>query len=84
MKHERGMKELLGQNGTSGGNQDRRQAFTQASLSMGTTPRKEVEENRLKGKKVKSFVSISRGFLCILLSSIPCYSTEILIGDEGH
>lgn len=38
MKHERGMKELLGQNGTSGGNQDSRQAFIQASLSMGITP----------------------------------------------
>lgn len=38
MKHERGMKELLGQNGTSGwGEQDRRQGFKQASLSMGIT-----------------------------------------------
>lgn len=51
MKHERGMKELLGQNGTSGGNQDSRQAFTQAGLSMGITPRKEVEGNRLKRKR---------------------------------
>lgn len=37
MKHERGMKELLGQNGTSGGNQDSRLAFIQAGLSMGIT-----------------------------------------------
>lgn len=50
MKHERGMKELLGQNGTSGGNQDSRQAFTQASLSMAITHQKEVQESQLKRK----------------------------------
>lgn len=46
----RGMKELLGQNGTSGGNHDSRQAFIRASPSMGITHHREVEEKRLEKK----------------------------------
>lgn len=78
MKHERGMKELLGQNGTSGGNQDSRQAFIQASLSMGITPHWKVEERKLKKKGVEGKV-LCQYLLSIfmhLLSSVLCYSTE--------
>ena len=51
MKHERGMKELLGQNGTSGGGiRTADKLFIQASLSMGITPQREVEEKTLKKK----------------------------------
>lgn len=88
MKHERGINELLGQNGTSGGNQDSRQAFTQASLSTGITPHKDMEENRLNGKREakdsKALCQHHPRFLCILLSSILCYPTEILLEDEGQ
>lgn len=74
----RGMKELLGQNGTSGGNQDSRQAFIQASLSMGIIPHREVEEKRLKkkGEEGKVLCQNLLKLFMHLLSFILCYSTE--------
>lgn len=74
----RGMKELLGQNGTSGGNQDSRQAFIQASLSMGITPHREVEEKTLKkkGEEGKVLCQYLLRLFMHLLSFILCYSSE--------
>ena len=63
-----------------GGNQDSRQAFIQASLSMGITPHWDVEDRRLKketGNKGKVHCQYLLRLLIHLLSPILLYSTEV-------
>lgn len=57
-KRERGMKDLLGQNGTSGGNQDSRQAFIQAGLwelHRGVEERRQREGEVLRQNLLRVF-----------------------------
>lgn len=90
MKHERGMKELLGQNGTSGGESGQQTSFYAGQSVYGNYTslkggRKETKKER--GRKVKCFVSTFQSFFCIychLSSVIPPRLTEILIEGEGH
>lgn len=67
MKHKRGVKELLGQNGTSGGVRAPDKLCLQASLSMGVTPPWKVGENRLEEKKRgECVITLSKGFMHLL------------------
>lgn len=95
MKHERGMKALLGQNGTSGGNQDSRQAFYTGQSVYGNYTsarggRKDTKEERGgEGKVLCQYIFLFSFFFflsiyCHLLRVIPPRTTEILIEGEGH